>query len=134
MSEDSNGSKEQAQALSRDCPHCSGNGQLMVFWPGYRGLRVEDRECLTRGGEVITRPWPMIVAAHCICLMGRWMRAKTEPELLPRIPDLADILAGRSRWLARDPMGDTPCNSPAPSLDRMKETVGRHVGTRGGRT
>ena len=132
MSDGGEGSRDEAERLSRGCVHCGGCGQTMVFHPAYRGVRVEDRECEVRG-EIVMRPTAMVVAAHCICPAGRWMRAKTDRDLLPRIPDMMLILAGQSRWLALDPTGDRPCNSPSPGLDRMKATVGRHVGTMGGR-
>lgn len=44
---------------------------------------------------------PANVNAHCVCPMGRWMRKRIgqqTPGLLRRIPDLRDILDGRSVW------------------------------------
>lgn len=100
-------SRDEAQARSRNCEHCSGSGQAIVFDPDYTGRRVVDRQVI-RHGEITTKRYAMVVSAHCICPMGRWLRSRTERETMDRIPDLADILAGRSRWLANDPTGLKP--------------------------
>lgn len=65
---------------SRDCPFCEGNGQRLVF----------DRE-----GRSVT--------AHCACSYGRWMRNLVDYELRLRIPDVTEILAGRSPWQLESP-------------------------------
>ena len=100
-------SKDEAWAQSRNCPHCSGEGLAEVFDPSFDGRRSVVRECIVRG-EVKRVLYPQVIAAHCLCPMGRWIRVKAEPQILDRIPDLADVLAGRSRYQAADPTGDVP--------------------------
>jgi hypothetical protein len=95
--------RDTAQAASRDCQHCDGGGFARVYYPEYRGNPAEELPVMERG-EVVRRLIPVAVSAHCVCALGRWMRSKIrELDLLARIPDLADVLAGRSRWLAREP-------------------------------
>ena len=99
--------RDEAWLQSRNCPHCSGSGQAIVFDPKYDGRRVVERECLVRG-EVKVMLFAMTIVGHCLCPMGRWMRSKSDRESLLRTPDLLDTLAGRSRWQAQDPTGDVP--------------------------
>ena len=108
-----NGSSDErdaARSASRGCEHCGAEGLATIFHPDYRGYVIEEREAIGRDGEIRPRPMAMRVAAHCTCPMGVWMRANTEAETRRRIPDLAGVLEGRSRWVAADPMGDRPAN------------------------
>lgn len=80
-------SREQAEAASQTCEHCGGLGLTTVYHP--------------TGSDPLHRS-PASAASHCSCRMGRWIRARIAascPDLLPRIPDLAEILAGRTGWL-----------------------------------
>jgi len=98
--------RDTAQAASRGCPHCAGSGQAIVFDRDYDGRHVVERECHVHG-EAKVIPYAMTVSAHCVCAMGRWMRGRIRDlDVLARTPDFADVLAGRSRWLAQDPTRD----------------------------
>jgi hypothetical protein len=78
---------------------------VLVFHPEYDGHRTAMRQVVERG-EVVERPIPMTVAAHCICPIGEWIRARTDREILSGIPFLGDVLVGRGRWQASDPTRD----------------------------
>ena len=100
------GDRDTAMAASRNCPRCEGSGQVRVYDPRYDGRRAIEREVLMHG-EVRKVMYPMYTLAHCVCPMGRWMRSKfRDLDTLSRIPDFAEVLAGRSRWVARNPVGD----------------------------
>lgn len=71
---------------SRDCPHCSGMGQVPVY-------REPDP----------VRRIPGTVAADCVCPRGRMIRATRDGETLKRVPDLADVQAGQSAWKTEPP-------------------------------
>ena len=100
-------SRDEARAKSRGCPYCSGEGTCQVFDPGFDGRRVVLRDVAMRG-ELKRAMYAMVIGAHCICPMGEWVRSKSERDILDRIPDLADVLAGRSRYQAQDPTGEGP--------------------------
>jgi hypothetical protein len=93
----------EAKARSATCPQCDGSGLVPVYDRRYRGHAVEHVAIAGRGGEVERVPIPMHVAAHCLCPMGAWLRQHTSRELLDRIPSLADVLDGRTRWTTEDP-------------------------------
>ena len=97
-------SRDEAQAQSRGCPTCDGSGQARVYDPKYDGRRAIEREVMMYG-EIRKVMYPMYCLAHCTCPMGRWMRSRfaKDPDMLARIPDLMDVLSGRSRWVAKDP-------------------------------
>ncbi|MDR3639045.1 MAG: hypothetical protein P4L84_34895 [Isosphaeraceae bacterium] len=80
--------REGAEQASKGCDRCGGMG-LTTVW---RRLPVPERT-------------PATVAAHCVCALGRWMRRywERDPAMLRRIPDLDDVLNGRSVWLAEEP-------------------------------
>ena len=92
---------------NRNCRHCGGNGMPVVFHPRWAGGRVLQ----TSQGA-----YPVEVAAHCSCPAGQWIRDRTSPDLQRRIPWVADILAGRSRWSlnppGRDDAGDAIPDAP----------------------
>lgn len=115
--------RDDAQARSRNCPHCCGSGQSLVFHPLYDGSRV--RQSLQADGRLIAVP--AVVAAHCVCPMGRWMRSRFKPEDLRRIPDFGLALAGRlftggSAWLPYDPTDETAQPLAIP-MGRVIETL-----------
>jgi hypothetical protein len=99
--------RAEAERLSRDCPHCSGGGYVTVYDHKYDGHRAMLRDAMA-GGQVRKLNFAMVVSAHCTCAMGRRMRSKVGDEDRKRIPDLADVLAGRGRWQVEDPTGDVP--------------------------
>lgn len=109
--ESSSSDREIARAASLACEYCHGDGQVQVYDPMYDGRSVVDRDCVVKG-EVRNIPFAMRVVAHCSCAMGRWMRSKTPVDLLPRIPDHVDVLAGRTRWMPMDPTSDGPVIFP----------------------
>ncbi len=84
-----------AKQESLECEHCHGAGLTTVFAPGYTG----DQVGVTRNGvRFATR-----VTAHCSCKLGEFIRDHTESAECSRIPRVADILEGVSRWLLADP-------------------------------
>lgn len=95
--------RDTAFEASKGCPHCHGHGLATIFHPDYVGDALLVRpEMEGRERYAVARR-----SAHCVCAMGRWMRSKTRDlDVLSKIPDLTDILAGRSRWLAADPTRD----------------------------
>ncbi len=107
--------RDDAQARSRNCPYCCGSGQAGVFHPLYDGCRV--RQSIQPDGRLLTVP--AVVAAHCVCPMGRWMRSRFKPEDLRRIPDFGLALAGRLRsggvtWLPYDPTDEMATSMAIP--------------------
>lgn len=76
--------REAAEAASRGCPHCESNGFAAVQ------LRATpERRQVTR------------TVAYCVCRYGRWLRtnhARSSPDVFKRVPDFAEVLAGRSAW------------------------------------
>ena len=99
---------KRLQHENRTCPHCDGNGLVIVFHPAWDG----DRVGVTSAG----RPFPAEVAAHCLCPVGRWIRERVEFEEQRRIPRVEDIVAGRSKWLMKPPSRrDAADGPPAPT-------------------
>lgn len=86
-----------------NCEHCGGTGMVTVYHRYYEGSQMVTWEHTDRGGEVHAIRSAGTISAHCVCPKGVWMRENTDPELLPRIPDLADVLAGRTNYQATDP-------------------------------
>src|SRR5262245_40243070 len=88
-----------AEAASIDCPHCGGSGQAMIYHPDYTG---EPRiDVVLDSGEV--RNIHAKLVAHCVCPLGRWMRAHVSDEIRRRVPDLEAVFNGESRWDTVDP-------------------------------
>jgi len=83
-----------------DCQYCSGIGFVTVYRSDYQGSRVIFGSGGLRGMS------PGSVNAHCICKLGRQLRARTSSDVLGRIPDLGEVLAGRTRWILGDPRRD----------------------------
>jgi hypothetical protein len=97
------GGYNAAAAASHDCPRCDGSGQVDVFYKDYDGRRIVRRLCRLPNGKEQVIPFNMLATAQCVCAMGRFLRGKTPPELLPRIPDLVEVLEGKTPWLPEDP-------------------------------
>ena len=91
--EDAKSERSRLEMENRGCRHCGGNGMAIVFHPRWSG------------GRHLDGAYPAEVAAHCSCPLGCWMRDRTDPQLQRRIPWIADIEAGRSRWLLSPPPG-----------------------------
>ncbi len=87
--------RENALALSHDCPICGGVGMVTVYHPLFTGDSVN----VANDG----RRYPATVAADCRCAMGLWMRDRTLPEIQRRIPRVEDCVAGRSKWMLEPP-------------------------------
>ena len=79
--------RETAELASKDCPHCGGATGLAPVV--YRGSDETQRVRST--------------CAYCVCRLGRWVRRTHErhsPDVFRRIPDLAEVIAGRSAWMS----------------------------------
>lgn len=78
---------ESARAASEGCPHCgAATGLAPVV------LRNPDESARVRS-----------TCAYCVCRLGRWVRRTHErhsPDVFRRVPDLAEVLAGRSAWMS----------------------------------
>lgn len=99
--------RERAALDSRGCPRCGGGGLVTVYHPRYDGRHVVVVEAADARGELRRVQQPGTAAAHCACPVGRWMRARVGMDVARRMPDLCDVLDGKSRWLADDPtLGD----------------------------
>jgi hypothetical protein len=88
-------SREAAQAASRDCPFCEGEGMIPVYHPAFTGASVG----ITKDGQ----PYVASTTAHCRCELGIWIRDRNLPEIQARIPWVEDICRGRSKWLLESP-------------------------------
>ncbi len=99
MREDPTDNRDNAVAIQVVCEHCNLTGQVVIYHPSYDGSPtvkvVNDR------GAPITIPSRAV--AHCTCMVGKWMRRRTEIADCIRTPDLADVLSGRLKWLTYDP-------------------------------
>lgn len=77
------GAAAPGEAESKGCPHCSGIGQVAVYHPKPNPANRD----------------PESITADCICPRGRLIRAGRDAAMVKRVPDLVDVLAGRSLWL-----------------------------------
>ncbi len=83
--------REKAVQESRNCKHCGGDGLVPVYHRNYEGFLIMAEE------------FPGIVAAHCECRYGHWIRSNCPFALKARYPALGDVLAGGTEWLIDDP-------------------------------
>jgi hypothetical protein len=83
----------EARKRSIDCPCCSGAGWARVF-------RIGEKPALPTGR-------PTTVHTYCLCPIGEWMRSRNSDTTTSLLPDLADVLAGQTRWTTQEP-GDGP--------------------------
>ncbi len=96
--------REAAEAKSRNCPRCKGQGLAPIYDFEYDGapvvVGIDDmgNSCKRVGRTV----------AYCVCLFGRWIQQnhrdnKASKDVYDRIPDLADVIGQPSFWLENDP-------------------------------
>lgn len=79
-----------ARKRSKECPHCDGEGWTDAWWP-------EE----TRPAGV-----PESRSAFCVCEYGRAIRNQQltiDAAFARGVLDYADVLDGRSRWVAEPP-------------------------------
>ena len=93
------------------CDWCKSTGFVTVYHRAYRGICPVWVEWVDRAGEVHLRREPGTIAAHCSCNLGDWMRVRTEPAVVARIPTMGDVIMGRTpyqleRWDAEDGPAD----------------------------
>ncbi len=106
--------KESASALaiatadSRDCAFCSGQGMATVYAPGYTGSAIAQ---LPDGRRYVAR-----TTAHCMCPLGRFVRAAAKEDVRRRTPEVGDIAQGRSHWSLDDPT-EEPVDNPTAPVD-----------------
>lgn len=90
--------REQAAAGSRHCALCGGEGMVPIYhWAWKRGEGRIGVHPLN-GALFATES-----AAHCVCRLGRWIRARTEPVVRDRIPDGKEVAAGNTPWSLNPP-------------------------------
>lgn len=87
---------QDAMARSACCPYCEGRGMTRVVRPEWKGGSIGLVPIPGRPGQVERAA--VAVNAHCICPFGRWMRWRLDSDMQDRIPDLSDVLEGRSIW------------------------------------
>ena len=78
----------RARDASQDCPYCQGTG-----W-----VRLVRRRKPGPDQPIAATARPPHSSVHCLCPLGEWLRCRTPPDLLGRMPDLAAVLAGRAQW------------------------------------
>jgi hypothetical protein len=114
--------REEAERQSRHCPVCEGRGLATLYRDGYRGHAAETIEDPERGRRQIV----MRIMAHCVCALGRWMRARTDDEMRRRIPDLNVIGDGQYPWSLEDPSLDAQARfHSARDWRQMLRSIGR---------
>lgn len=82
--------QEGARAASAGCQHCGGTGMATAFAPRHVPNPVTEEKIAPT------------TSAYCVCALGRWIErnhTSRHPDIRKRIPDYADVLAGRSGWL-----------------------------------
>ncbi len=92
-----------AEADSRDCPICCGQGMSTVYAPDY------DGSALRRDSS--GRPYIARTMAHCRCPLGRYLRASSGNDVVRRTPDVMSIGEGYSTWSLIDPI-EEPVDDP----------------------
>jgi hypothetical protein len=90
------------------CPFCDLSGQVVIYrrqsikpeCDGYTGkptCRLVDHNGEER--QVIA-----VMASHCRCEVGKWMRSRCDADVIKRIPPFAVVGAGPLKhWTAIDP-------------------------------
>ncbi len=99
MSEQDDEKRKTALAKSRRCRHCGGDGLVSVYRYDYAGKRV--METINDSGECIQVAG--IVAAHCTCAYGQWMRETSTEDVVLRTPTLRSVLDGETDYQLDDP-------------------------------
>ena len=87
-----------AEADSKDCRICGGEGMATVYAPGYDGsvLRRDN----------LGRPFVARAMAYCLCPLGRHLRASSSEDVIRRTLDVVNIREGFSDWSLVDPTED----------------------------
>jgi hypothetical protein len=110
--------RESAALASRACTYCDGIGMAVVW-----ASRPDPARKIAETSS-----------AYCICALGRWAERthrEKSPDLRKRIPDLADVLNGRSFWRLNPP-GMAPVDAsrgvrmvppPAPPADAVRASA-----------
>lgn len=88
------------------CDYCGGNGIVPVYHRDYTGKTTMRVELVDRWGEVHHRRVSGVIAAHCVCPKGRWMRDMVRDEDRRRIPSLQAVLERRTAYVLDDPTAD----------------------------
>jgi hypothetical protein len=92
-----------ARARSAGCPYCGGAGLVTLYDARYAGDPAGRRRYRRHDGTVGVEWLAMRCATYCLCPAGEWLRARSQPDVRDRAPDLADVLEGRTRWSTTDP-------------------------------
>ena len=92
-------SREEAVKETGHCDYCNNTGQTTICHRDYKGQPTMDMA--DHNGQV--RKCPARLTAHCICPIGRWMRQRTDPKILYRIPDLREVISGHTNFSLSDP-------------------------------
>lgn len=111
------------------CEICGKSGLVTVYHRFYEGSQVVIWEHTDKFGQVHSIKSAGTVSAHCSCGLGQWMRSQTKEELRARIPDLLDVLAGRTNYQLDDPtveaFGPEPTPAAASFLRKWKRGLSR---------
>lgn len=130
---------QDAKADTGVCNMCGLTGLVSIYHRNYVGL--PGVEITDHNGEVKTIPG--VIAAHCICPVGRWLRhgqrntepepnrtpkmvPVTPPEISARIPDLHEVISKRIRWSIEDPRLGTIDDTIAPDWKTFREWLKDH--------
>lgn len=97
-----------AEADSKNCEICRGDGMATVYAPSY-GCGDKPASALRR--DNLGRPCVVRTVAHCLCPLGRYLRATTKEDVLRRMPDVVNINEGYSQWSLIDPT-EEPIDDP----------------------
>ena len=89
---------------SRGCRYCQGAGIVTVYHEHYQGSATVVLESTNpRTGEVMPIKAAGTVGAYCVCPLGMWMHSRCKDEDKPRLVQVLDVLAGRTRYVMERP-------------------------------
>jgi hypothetical protein len=94
-----------ARDRSAGCPYCGGTGLATLYDARYAGDPTGRRLVRRHDGSVGQELIALRCATYCLCPLGAWLRARSQPDVRDRAPDLAAVLEGRTRWTTQDPTG-----------------------------
>lgn len=110
---------ECAQADSRDCPFCDGQGMATVYAPGYNSHAVGVARNYQR--HVLR------TMAFCRCALGQYMRAMAKDDVRRRTPEVEEIAQGRSQWLLDDPTEEPLVDPSSPADEASWRNLWRQI-------